>query len=116
MKKIIISIFGVVLMTSCSSTYQVTASYDVHFPNETKTFESVGTIRANKASGEPKVVMVSFNGSNHIALVSSGVNINGMKDVYGSIYSSTAPIELNSYKVVKVKGSTYTIGDDTYLK
>ena len=115
MKKLVFGILCLLFMESCSSTYQVTANYDVHFPNETKTFESVEIIRVTKMSGEPKVIMTSFGGSNYIALVSSNANINGLKDVYGSIYSNTAPLELNSYKVTKVKNK-YTIADDTYLK
>lgn len=55
----------VIGLSSCSTTYEVTANYDVCYPDGTKNYDETATI---KCSTKPSVVCYSVFGTNYISI------------------------------------------------
>lgn len=93
----------VLCFTSCAPTYNVSANYDVCYPDGTKT--QTKTIKINSYSIEAiNVVCHSFNGTNYISVTENDNPLDGKKATnLQHIVSTTAPMRLNDYNVVKVK-------------
>ena len=104
------------VLASCGSTYSVTASYDVCYPDGTKSYEFNKTY---KNSTEPTVTCFSIGGTNYLSIHSAMDEIS--KNPKGRIIiSTTAPIRLTSCTVENIKKRRYLNdkrrkGDDIYM-
>lgn len=125
MKKFIMALvclMTMVVFTSCSTkTYMVSASYDVCFPDGTKTYE---TTKIVESTTEPNVSCYSFSGTNYVYIPYGEVTFMNQKEGKKNIIltSSTAPMRLNYYNVERIskkkkKNTAYTKskGDDIYM-
>ena len=103
MKKIFISmvvcLMAMVGLSSCGSTYMVTANYDVCYPDGTITYNDTTFVGSY---GKPFVKCLSFDGTNYVSSVKSVNPIYKIKDM-DVIRSSTAPMRLNFWDADKVK-------------
>lgn len=99
MKKVLWLIVCLMTMvfTSCT-TYVASAEYEVCYPDGTQKCDGSIFVNSNK---KPWVTCYSIGGSNYIAAIDE--NVSTGKKTSNIIYSSTAPIRLNSYKVEKYK-------------
>jgi hypothetical protein len=102
MKKFIMALvclMTMVVLTSCGSTYEVTANYDVCYPDGTRNYDYKNIF---KNSTEPSVICYSNGGTNYLSI--------------GRVIrkSTTAPIRLNSFNVRKLTKKTYI--EDIYMK
>lgn len=123
MKKFIMAIvclMTMVVLTSCGCTYEVTANYDVCYPDGTRTYSE--TTKVKNSYSEPTVVCYSANGTNYVSISSVDNPIYNTKKATHYI-TTTAPIRLNGYSVEIIKGSNkYTAsrkksdGNDIYMK
>ena len=111
MKKVlwlIVCLMTMVMFTSCSGTYFVTANYDVCYPDGTRNYNGSVTILSKE---KPFVACYSRNGTNFIAAINTeieyiaNIGVVSAKQTKKSsvIESSTAPMRLNSYEVKKVE-------------
>ena len=67
----------VIGLSSCSTkTYEVTANYDVCYPDGTKNYDETTTI---KCSSEPSVKCYSVFGTNYISISNVGKNVYAKK-------------------------------------
>ena len=118
MKKIIMALvclMTIVVFSSCSTTYEVTANYDVCYPDGTKNYNETTTI---KCSTEPSVVCYSVFGTNYISISNVEKNVYGQKTAEKLVHfkSSTSPMRLNKYSVIEVKKrKRQTYGGDIYM-
>ena len=121
MKKFIMALvclMTMVVFSSCGSTYEVTANYDVCWPDGTKNynFENV-----YEKSSQPAIYSYSIGGTNYLSIGSSSDKMT--KNPTGKVFvSTTAPIRLNTCSIVKIKKNkkrttayTKTKGDDIYM-
>ena len=91
------------VLTSCGSTkYLATANYDVCYPDGTKTYEKSVVVESYACN--VGVVSHSFSGTNYISVTTSDNPLLG-KDAtkLRHIEETTAPMRLNSYKVIDIK-------------
>lgn len=105
----------VIGLSSCSTTYEVTANYDVCYPDGTKNYDEATTI---KCSAKPFVVCYSVFGTNYISISNVEKNVYGEKTVKKLVHfkSSTSPMRLNKYSVIEAKKrKRQTYGDDIYM-
>ena len=105
----------VIGLSSCSTTYEVTANYDVCYPDGTKNYDETATI---KCSSEPSVKCYSVFGTNYISISNVGKNVYGQKTAEKLTHfkSSTSPMRLNKYSVIKVKKrKRQTYDGDIYM-
>ncbi len=121
MKKFIMAIvclMTMVVLTSCGSTYEVSASYDVCWPDGTRsyTFENTYT-----NSTKPTVSCYSIGGTNYIS-IHSAIDDLGKNPKGRIIDSSTAPIRLKTLRVEEMKkgkkcatSRSKSNGDDIYI-
>lgn len=118
MKKIIMALvclMTIVVFSSCSTTYEVTANYDVCYPDGTKNYNETTTI---KCSTEPSVVCYSVFGTNYISISNVEKNVYGQKTAEKLVHfkSSTSPMRLNKYSVIEVKKrKRQAYGGDIYM-
>lgn len=114
----LVCLMTMVVFSSCGSTYEVSANYDVCWPDGTRnyTFENV-----YEKSSEPTIHSYSIGGTNYLSISGSMDKMN--KNPKGKVFvSTTAPIRLNEYSIVKVKKSNKRIvvnakkkRDDVYM-
>lgn len=106
----------VIGLSSCSmKTYEVTANYDVCYPDGTKNYDETTTI---KCSTKPSVVCYSVFGTNYISISNVEKNVYGQKtaEKLDHFKSSTSPMRLNKYSVIEVKKrKRQTYGGDIYM-
>ena len=105
----------VIGLSSCSATYEVTANYDVCYPDGTKNYDETATI---KCSTKPSVACYSVFGTNYISIYNVGKNVYGQKtaEKFTHFKSSTSPMRLNKYSVIKVKKrKRHTYSGDIYM-
>lgn len=106
----------VIGLSSCSmKTYEITANYDVCYPDGTKNYEETTTI---KCSTKPSVVCFSVFGTNYISISNVVKNVYGQKtaEKLDHFKSSTSPMRLNKYSVIEVKKrKRQTYGGDIYM-
>lgn len=101
------------VFTSCGTKYIATANYDVCYPDGTRTYDGATIVRSQT---EPTVVCYSYGGTNYVSVIKTDLEFsktygsNGMTFISGdlvkkaeNIASSTAPMRLNSYKVINPK-------------
>ena len=118
MKKIIMALvclMTMVVFSSCSTTYEVTANYDVCYPDGTKNYNETATIKCNT---EPSVVCYSVFGTNYISISNVEKNVYGQKTAEKLVHfkSSTSPMRLNKYSVIEVKKrKRQTYDGDIYM-
>lgn len=110
MKKFIMALvclMTMVILTSCSKTlYSVTASYDVCWPDGTRTYNDTTSVKISSYT-EPIVVCYSLQGTNYVSIgYNETIDLKdpNSKDVKHYI-STTAPIRLINWKVVTIKES-----------
>lgn len=98
----IVCLMTIVVFSSCGATYEVTANYDVCYPDGTKNYNETTTI---KCSTEPSVVCYSVFGTNYISISNVEKNIYSQKTAEKLVHfkSSTSPMRLNKYSVIEVK-------------
>ena len=102
MKKFIMALvclMTMVVLTSCGSTYEVSANYDVCWPDGTRsyTFENTYT-----NSTKPTVSCYSISGTNYVS-IHSAIDDWAKNPMGRVIESSTAPIRLISWSVKPTK-------------
>ena len=105
----------VIGLSSCSTTYEVTANYDVCYPDGTKNYDETATI---KCSTKPSVVCYSVFGTNYISISNVEKNVYGEKTVKKLVHfkSSTSPMRLNKCSVMEVKKrKRQTYDGDIYM-
>ena len=121
MKKIlwlIVCLMTMVTFTSCGTTYEVTANYDVCYPDGTRSYNE--TTKVENAYSVPTVICYSFSGTNYISVSSSDNPMTNSKKAMHFI-TTTAPVRLNGYNVTDTKDKkkhtayTKTKGDDIYM-
>ena len=104
MKKFIMALvclMTMVVFSSCSEkAYNVTANYDVCYPDGTRNYDCASVVCSH---GKPSVSCYSYGGTNYLT-VTSAENIMKKDDkkVLKSI-STTSPIRLNSWNVTEYK-------------
>ncbi len=117
MKKIIVFILGIYLcLTSCSSLYSVTANmnYDVCYPDTTITYDDQYTFKVNANSNDISFVckdcqLSDYINKNYIIYARSIMGTNYLTlrniscDVNANLFSSTAPIRINSFYFDNIK-------------
>ena len=111
----LVCLMTIVVFSSCSTTYEVTANYDVCYPDGTKNYNETTTI---KCSTEPSVVCYSVFGTNYISISNVEKNVYGQKTAEKLVHfkSSTSPMRLNKYSVIEVKKrKRQTYGGDIYM-
>lgn len=91
MKKLVYGLVAVLALSACSSLYEVSAEYEVCYPDKTILEMGVAQVTSNE---EPKIEVFSFGGTNYVGVRKSTLE-NGMstKKVV-AIKSTTAPIRL----------------------
>ena len=95
----------VIGLSSCSTTYEVTANYDVCYPDGTKNYDETTTIKCS-TNTKPSVVCYSVFGTNYISISNVEKNVYGEKTVKKLVHhfkSSTSPMRLNKCSVIEVK-------------
>lgn len=107
------------VLSSCGSTYVVTANYDVCYPDGVKNYDKMVNVYSHS---EPSVICYSLSGTNYIsAIANDGFNMDGSKHVKGGVVmiSTTAPMRLNSFYVenTKKKNTAHKVKnkDDIYI-
>ena len=115
----LVCLMTMVLLTSCGCTYEVTANYDVCYPDGTRTYSETTTVK--NAYNEPTVVCYSFGGTNYISISCSENPMTNSKKAIHYI-TTTSPLRLNGYDVEiykknkKYANTKYKKGkDDAYL-
>jgi hypothetical protein len=97
----LVCLMTMVVFSSCSEkAYNVTANYDVCYPDGTRNYDCASVVCSY---GKPSVACFSYGGTNYLT-VSSAENIMKKDDkkVLKSI-STTSPIRLNSWSVTECK-------------
>jgi uncharacterized protein YxeA len=120
MKKFMMALVCLMTMvlTSCGTTYNVTANYEVCYPDGTRSFSE--TTKIKNAYSEPVVVSYSVCGTNYISVSCSDNPIANSKKASHFI-TTTAPVRLTGYNVQsnkkKGKKTAYTKlrGDEVYM-
>ena len=103
MKKVlwfIVCLMTMVAFSSCGCTYNVTANYEVCYPDGTRSYNE--TAKVKNAYSEPTVVCYSFGGTNYVSVSCSDNPIINSKKATHYI-TTTAPIRLNGYSVESAK-------------
>ena len=96
MKKLVLGLVAVMALAACSSLYEVSADYEVCYPDKTILERGMAQVTSNE---EPKIEVFSFGGTNYVGVRKSTLE-NGMsvKKIV-AIKSTTAPIRLiKAYK------------------
>lgn len=105
MKKVLWLIVCLMTMvfTSCGTKYIVTANYDVCYPDGTRNYEKSVEVESYSESNVG-VVAHSVFGTNYISVTKSDNPLLGKDAIkLRHIDESTAPMRLNSYKVIDPK-------------
>jgi hypothetical protein len=106
------------VLSSCSSTYIVTANYDVCYPDGVKNYNEKILF---SSWNEPTVKCYSIFGTNYISVVGNNATLpNGKSMKSETLFkSSTAPMRLNSFYVenTKKKNTAHKVKnkDDIYI-
>ena len=119
MKKVLwlaVCLMTMVVFTSCTPKYLVSAKYEICYPDGTRVYEDSIKV-ASYAT--PKVLCHSVAGTNYVSAASMSYDKNTFneRDVKkrNHIASSTAPMRLVEYKTKKIWGGGYrksiTIGE-----
>ena len=115
----LVCLMTMVVFSSCGCTYNVTASYEVCYPDGTRSYYE--TAKVKNAHSEPTVVCYSFGGTNYVSVSCSDNPMTNSKKAIHYI-TTTAPIRLNGYSVENAKkvkkrttAHTKTKGDDIYM-
>lgn len=109
----IVCLMTMVVFTSCSSTYVITANYEICYPDGTRPYNETVKVRSMST---PDVVCFSYSGTNYIStFTTDGIGKDYTpKRSQRNIASSTAPMRLNSYNVESKKKKNRNGRDDMY--
>jgi hypothetical protein len=118
MKKVlwVIVCLMTMVLSSCSSTYIVTANYDVCYPDGVKNYNEKILF---SSWNEPTVKCYSIFGTNYISVVGNNATLpNGKSMKSETLFkSSTAPMRLNSFYVenTKKKNTAHKVKNKDYI-
>lgn len=96
----LVCLMTMVVFSSCGCTYNVTANYEVCYPDGTRSYNE--TTKVENAYSEPTVVCYSFDGTNYVSVSCSDNPMTNSKKATHYI-TTTAPIRLNSWSVTECK-------------
>jgi len=91
------------VLTSCSTSYVVSAKYDVCYPDGTKSFDNSVVVKSYNESAV-NVYCHSYNGTNYLSVTTSDNPLYGKKATSLTHFiSTTSPIRLKTYDVKRCK-------------